>query len=137
MVSSSNNIQHIPHLKNEVTLACSENNYGMSPFQASCNLTTMMSLVFIFSICTFISMQRLTVDNNVLFCFLDSQDVPVIFSAGVVYLAVIQYLIYRFMRRGFYSLNGIIICITNPALSSVRFTSKLRSHWHARLYTCV
>ena len=49
--------------------------------------------------------------------------------------AVLRNLMYKCMCRLSDSANSIILTLTNPLLSSVRFVSKLWNHWRESLYT--
>ena len=49
--------------------------------------------------------------------------------------AVLRNIMYRCMCRLSVSANGIILILTNPLLSSIRFGSKLWNHWRVSLYS--
>ena len=49
--------------------------------------------------------------------------------------AVLRNLMYKCMCRLSDSANSVILILTNPLLSSVRFVSKLWNHWRVSLYT--
>lgn len=56
-------------------------------------------------------------------------------SAGVpTCSAVLRNIMYRCMCRLTDSVNSIILTLTNPTLSSVRFFSSMWNHWHFSLY---
>ena len=86
------------------------------------------------------SMRKLTVAYND--CMRLLLKVPRCSSASHMFVsvgvptcsAVLRNLMYRCMCRLYDSENGIIVALTNPALSTVRFTSRLWSHWRFSLY---
>ena len=51
--------------------------------------------------------------------------------------AVLRNLMYRFMCRASEAVNNIIAVLTNHERSSVKFSSRLWSHWRTCLYTRV
>ena len=86
------------------------------------------------------SMQRLTVAYND--CMRLLLKVPRCSSASQLFVsvnvpncsAVLRNLMFRCMCRVHNSGNSIIVAISNPGLSAVRFSSRLWNHWRFSLY---